>query len=523
MFESLQIGPAVGLFVVLLVCFALGFIVHSLIGRSKEQTAKSKAAAIISDAEKEAETKKKEALLEAKDFLFQKQQELEQETKERRAELQAQEKKISRREDQLDKRLDQIEKKDKEIQVRQKEIAGQQRALSEKEKNLTSLYDEQKHLLEKISGLTIDQAKELLLEKVESDVQRDAALVIKRVEEETKEIARKKSRDILVTTIQKIASDQTSEVCISTVPIPSDEIKGRIIGREGRNIRAFEQITGINVIIDDTPEAVVLSGFDPIRREVAKLTLERLISDGRIHPGRIEELYEKTAAEIDEIIVEAGEQIAFEADVHGLHPELIRLLGRLKYRTSYGQNVLLHSKEVAYISGIMAAELGADPTVARRAGLLHDIGKSVDWEMQGGHATIGADYVKRYGESEAVIQAVAAHHEDVEPGSIESILIMIADAVSAARPGARRETLETYIKRLEKLEEVSQSFDGVEKSFAIQAGREVRIIVQPDKIDDVLSAKLARDISKKIESEVEYPGQIKITVIRETRSTEYAR
>lgn len=358
---------------------------------------------------------------------------------------------------------------------------------------------------------------------MEADVRRDAALIIKRVEEETREASRKKSRDILVTTIQKIASDQTAEFSVSTVPLPSDEVKGRIIGREGRNIRAFEQVTGINLIIDDTPEAVVLSGFDPIRREIARLTLERLITDGRIHPGRIEEIYEKTASEIDEIIVEAGEQIAFESDVHDLHPELIRLLGRLKYRTSYGQNVLMHSKEVAYISGIMAAELGLDPVIARRAGLLHDIGKSVDWEMQGGHALIGADYVKRYGESEAVIHAVASHHEDEEPKSVEAILVMIADAVSAARPGARRETLETYIKRLEKLEEVAQSFSGVEKSFAIQAGREIRIIVEPEKVDDVEAAKMARDISKKIESEVEYPGQIKVTVIRETRSTEYAR
>jgi len=501
----------------------IGWFLDRLITHRRLQGAQLHARAILEEAEKEAETLKKEARVEAKDFFFQKQQEIEKETKERRGELQNLERKLAKREDQLDKRLDVLDKRERETQQKQKEVANLQRSVVEKDQHLAQLLQQQKAQLEKVSGMTAEEAKELLLQKVESDVRRDAAMIIKRVEDETREHARKKARDILITTIQKIASDQTAEFSVSTIPLPSDEIKGRIIGREGRNIRAFEQITGINLIIDDTPEAVVLSGFDPIRREIARLTLERLISDGRIHPGRIEEVYEKTAKEIDEIVVEAGEQIAFESDVHDLHPELIRLLGRLKYRTSYGQNVLLHSKEVAYIAGVMAAELGADAAIARRAGLLHDIGKSIDWEMQGGHAVIGAEHAKRYGESEEVVHAILAHHEDEEPRTVEALLVMVADAVSAARPGARRETLETYIKRLEKLEEVAQSFAGVEKSFAIQAGREVRILVEPEQIDDVDAAKLARDISKKIETEVEYPGQIRVTVIRETRATEYAR
>jgi len=524
--EALQTLVAENLWLILAIpvaLFILGALLGHFLSRNRLVKAERDAENILTKARTQAEADKKEALLEAKDYRIHMRKELDEEIKERRHELQSAERKLGKREDQLDKRLEALEKRDKEIQGKHKEIASQQQEIQERKQQLNGLYQEQKEQLERISGMSVDQAKHLLLEKVEADVRRDAAMIIKRVEEETKEHARKKSRDILITTIQKIASDQTSEACVSTIPLPSDEVKGRIIGREGRNIRSFEQITGINLIIDDTPEAVVLSGFDPIRREVARLTLERLVADGRIHPGRIEEVYEKTATEIDEIVMEAGEQIAFESDVHDLHPELIRLLGRLKYRTSYGQNVLLHCKECAYIAGIMAAELGADPIVARRAGLLHDIGKSIDWEMQGGHAMIGAEHVKRYGESEQVVHAVAAHHEDVEPQSIEAVLVMIADTVSAARPGARRETLETYIKRLEKLEEVAQSFTGVERSFAIQAGREVRILVEPDKIDDVESSKLARDISKKIEAEVEYPGQIKVTVIRETRATEYAR
>jgi ribonucrease Y len=505
------------------VLFALGFALSALLGKQRMSSAKNQAESILEDARREADTLKKESLLEAKDYLFKQKQELEKENKERRAEVQALEKKLSKREDQLERRNENLDKKERELHSREKNIEQQEQSIADRKKNIDSLYMEQKEELEKISGMSQEQAKQLLLEKVESEVRRDAAMIIKRVEQETREQARKRSRDILITTIQKVASDETAEACVSTIPLPSDEIKGRIIGREGRNIRAFEQITGINLIIDDTPEAVVLSGFDPIRREVARLTLERLIQDGRIHPGRIEELFEKTATEIDEIVVEAGEQIAFESDVHDLHPELIRLLGRLKYRTSYGQNVLLHAKEVAYIAGILAAEVGANVQVAKRAGLLHDLGKSIDWEMQGGHATIGAEHAKRYGESEAVVHAIAAHHEDIEPNSVEDIIIVIADAISASRPGSRRETLETYIKRLEKLEEVANAFEGVEKTFAIQAGREIRIIVKPDKVDDVLSAKLAYDISKKIEADVEYPGQIKVTVIRETRATEYAR
>lgn len=520
--ELMEQQPLVFIGTAALVFLLLGMWINRLITRSRLLKTQQDADDIITLAQKEAETKKKEAILEAKDYRIKMQQELDAEIKERRGELLDLERKINKREDSLDKRLENVEKRDRELQLKQREISGQQSALSEREKKLNTLYEEQRTELERISSMSSEEAKNLLLQKVESEVRRDAAMVIKRVEDETKEHARKRSREILVTTIQKIASEQTSEACISAVPLPSDEVKGRIIGREGRNIRAFEQVTGINVIIDDTPEAVVLSGFDPIRREIARLTLERLISDGRIHPGRIEEVFEKTAKEVDEIVVEAGEQVAFESDVHDLHPELIRLLGRLKYRTSYGQNVLMHAKEVAHISGIMASELGVDPTLARRAGLLHDIGKSIDWEMQGGHATIGAEHAKRYGESEAIVHAIASHHEDMEPKTLEAILVMIADAVSAARPGARRETLETYIKRLEKLEEVAKSFSGVERSFAIQAGREIRILVEPEKIDDAEASKLARDVSKKIETEVEYPGQIKVTVIRETRATEYA-
>ena len=510
-------------FVVPVVTLLIGVIIANFIYRAHSKKAYTSASDILDNARKEAENLKKESLLEAKDYRFQFQQEIEKEARERRVEFQNQERKLSKREDQLDRRIDGLDKREKEIQTKLKEITSQQNAIQEKYERLAMIYDEQKEQLEKISGMSVDQAKELLLEKVESDVRRDAAMIIKRVEEETREHARKKSRDILITTLQKVASDQTAEACVSTIPLPSDEVKGRIIGREGRNIRAFEQITGINLIIDDTPEAVVLSGFDPIRREIAKLTLEQLIADGRIHPGRIEELYEKTAKEIDEIIIEAGEQVSFESDVHDLHPELIRLLGRLKYRTSYGQNVLMHSKECAFIAGIMATELGADSVIAKRAALLHDIGKSIDWEMEGGHAVIGAEYVKRYGESEAVVHAVAAHHEDIPAQSVEALLVMVADTVSASRPGARRETLETYIKRLEQLEQIANAFEGVEKTFAIQAGREVRILVEPQKIDDVEAAKLAWDISRKIENEVQYPGQIKVTVIRETRASEYAK
>ena len=441
---------------------------------------------------------------------------IERESRERRNELQKLEKRLVHKEEIIDRKSESIEKKEELIVERVNE-------LEEKEKELDELLEKQVNELERLSGLLSDEAKELLLEDVRKEIIHESAIMIKEMENKAKEEAEKKAREIISIAIQKCAADHVTESTVTVVPLPNDEMKGRIIGREGRNIRTLETLTGIDLIIDDTPEAVVLSGFDPIRREVARIALEKLIVDGRIHPARIEEMVEKAKREVDSIIREEGEQAAFETTVHGLHPELLKLLGRLKYRTSYGQNVLRHSIEVSHLAGVMASELGADIKIAKRAGLLHDIGKAVDHEVEGPHVAIGVDLAKRYRESKEVLHAIEAHHGDVEPVTVEAVLVQAADAISAARPGARRETLEAYIKRLEKLEDIANSFEGIEKSYAIQAGREVRIMVKPEIINDDEILHTAREIVKRIETELDYPGQIKVNVIRETRAIEYAK
>ena len=489
---------------------------HIKVGEAKVGSAEEKAREIIDDALKTAETKKREALLEAKEENLKAKNDLEKETKERRAEIQRYEKRVLGKEETLDKKLDALEKRESKLNSRE--------ANFEKEKEKVAEL-RQSHLreLEKISGLTSEQAKEYLLKTVEEDVKHETAVLVKELERQAKDEANKKAKDYVVTAIQKCAADHVSETTISVVPLPSDEMKGRIIGREGRNIRTLENLTGIDLIIDDTPEAVILSGFDPIRREVARIALEKLIVDGRIHPARIEEMVEKAKKEVETMIREEGEEAALEVGVHGIHPELIRLLGKMKFRTSYGQNALKHSIEVAQLSGLLAAEVGVDVRTAKRAGLLHDIGKSVDHEMEGSHIQIGVDLCRKYKESPIIINAVEAHHGDVEPESLIACLVQAADTISAARPGARRETLETYSNRLKQLEDITNGFKGVEKSFAIQAGREIRVMVVPEQINDADMVLLARDISKQIEAELEYPGQIKVSVIRESRVVDYAK
>lgn len=483
---------------------------------SKIGNAESKAREIIDDAVKTAEAKKKESLLEIKEESIRTKNELEKETKERRAELQRYEKRVLSKEEALDKKSEAIEK-------RETGFAAKEEQLRQRESKVKELEQQRVQELERISGLTSEQAKEYLLKTVEEDVKHDTAKMIKELEAQAKEEADKKAKDYVVTAIQRCAADHVAETTISVVQLPSDEMKGRIIGREGRNIRTLETLTGVELIIDDTPEAVVLSGFDPIRREVARIALEKLIVDGRIHPARIEEMVEKAQKEVDAIIREEGEAAALEVGVHGIHPELIRLLGRMKFRTSYGQNALRHSVEVAQLSGLLAGEIGLDVRVAKRAGLLHDIGKSIDHDVEGSHIQIGVDLCRKYKESATVINAVESHHGDVEPETLIACVVQAADTISAARPGARRETIETYTNRLKQLEDISNQFKGVDKSFAIQAGREIRIMVVPEQVSDADMVLLARDISKQIEYELEYPGQIKVNVIRESRVTDYAK
>lgn len=489
---------------------------HKKVTSAKIGNAEERAREIIDEAVKAAETKKREAMLEAKEESIKVKNDLDKEVKERRAEIQRSERRIVQKEENLDKKLESIEKREAGFAAKEEEINKQKAQIAK-------LNEERLQELERISGLTSEQAKDYLLKTVEEDVKLDTAKLIKEMENKAKEEADKKAKDYVVTAIQKCAADHVAETTISVVQLPNDEMKGRIIGREGRNIRTLETLTGVDLIIDDTPEAVILSGFDPIRREVARIALEKLIVDGRIHPARIEEMVEKAQKEVETMIREEGEAATLEVGVHGIHPELVRLLGRMKFRTSYGQNALKHSIEVAQLSGLLAAEIGVDVRTAKRAGLLHDIGKSVDHDMEGSHIQIGVDLCRKYKESPIVINAVEAHHGDVEPESLIACIVQAADTISAARPGARRETLDTYTNRLKQLEDISNGFKGVEKSFAIQAGREIRIMVVPEQISDADMVLLARDIAKQIESELEYPGQIKVNVIRESRVTDYAK
>ena len=512
-----QIIPAViALVVGAAIAWLITTVVHKNVSDKKIGGAEEKARVIIDDALKTAETRKKEILLEAKEESLKAKNELEKETKERRAELQKYERRVMSKEESLDKKLEAVEKRDQSITRKEDE-------LNRKKQEVEALSAKRIQELERISGLTSVQAKEYLLKTVEDEVKHETAIMVKEMEVRVKEEADKKARNCIVNAIQRCAADHVAEATISVVQLPNDEMKGRIIGREGRNIRTLETMTGVDLIIDDTPEAVVLSGFDPVRREVARIALEKLIIDGRIHPARIEEMVEKAQKEVETMIREEGESATLEAGVHGIHPELVRLLGKMKFRTSYGQNVLRHSIEVSLLCGLFASEIGLDVRAAKRAGLLHDIGKSVDHEMEGSHVQIGADLCRKYKESELIINAVEAHHGDVEPQSLIACIVQAADAISAARPGARRETLETYTNRLKQLEDITNEFKGVDKSFAIQAGREIRIMVVPEVINDTDMVLLARDISKKIEDELEYPGQIKVNVIRESRVTDYAK
>ncbi len=493
-----------------------GYIIRKSIAEKKIGSAEELAKKIVKDSEQEAVTIKKEKLLEAKEEIHRTRTENEREVKERRNELQRFERRVIQKEETLDKKIDNLEKREENLKLKLKEIQN-------KDAEIEKIKAQQIEKLESISGLTSDQAKDIILSDAEKKTRHEMSIMIKDIENKAKDEADKKSKEIITQAIQRCAADHVAETTVTVVNLPNDEMKGRIIGREGRNIRTLETLTGIDLIIDDTPEAVILSGFDPIRREVARIALEKLIVDGRIHPARIEEMIEKAKKEVEETIKEEGERATFETGVHGLHPELVRLLGRLKYRTSYGQNVLKHAIEVSHLAGIMASEIGADVKMAKRAGLLHDIGKAVDHEVEGTHVEIGMELLRKYKESKEVIHNMSTHHGDYEPETLEAVLVTAADAVSAARPGARRETLESYIKRLEKLEEICNSFDGVEKSFAIQAGREVRIIVKPEFVADEEIYLMAKEVTSRIENELEYPGQIKVNVIRESRAIEYAK
>ncbi|MBS3974292.1 MAG: ribonuclease Y [Actinobacteria bacterium] len=500
----------------LIIGAAVGFFLNRFILKGRIELAAENADRMIKEAEKHAETLKREALIEAKDQAFNLKQETDLEVKERRKEIAALENRLTQREETLDRRIETVEK-------REHQLSSLQGQITKKESDLDALISHANDRLQSLAGMTADEARSHLLQQIENDVKKDAAALIRETEARAREEADKKAKNIVGIAIQRVSADHTAESTVSVIHIPSDDLKGRIIGREGRNIRAFEQLTGINLIIDDTPEAVILSSFDPVRREIGRITLEALLADGRIHPARIEEMFKKAEIQVNQVIQESGEQASFDAGIHGLHGELLRTLGRLKFRTSYGQNVLKHSLEVAHLAGVMAAELGVDVDLAKRAGLLHDLGKAIDHEVDGPHAVIGADLARRMNEPAQIIHCIEAHHADVEPMTVEAVLVQAADAISAARPGARRETLESYIKRLEKLEAVAQSHPSVEKCYAMQAGREIRIMVKPEVIDDASTIILARDIAKQIEDELEYPGQIKVLVIRESRVVEYAK
>ncbi len=493
-----------------------GFFVRKYVGEAKIVSAEEAAGKVLAEAKKEAETAKREAILEAKDEIHSMRTQAEQENRERREEAKKLEIRLTRKEEFLESKFTALDKREKALSDREIEV-------NEVQQKLEATYEEQKQMLQKVAGLSAEDARNILLRRIEDEVKHEAAALIRRIEDKARDEGSKKAKNIISLAIQRCAADHVAESTVSVVPLPNDEMKGRIIGREGRNIRAFESLTGINLIIDDTPEAVILSSFDPVRREIAKLTIEKLIADGRIHPAHIEDMFEKSKEEVEAEIREAGEQAAFESDVRKLNVELLRVLGRLKFRSSYGQNVLKHSLEVAHLTSVMAAELGADVKKAKRAGLLHDIGKAIDHEVEGPHAVIGAELAKRLREAPSICKAIESHHGDTEPQSVEAVLVQAADAVSASRPGARRETLESYVKRLENLETIADSHKGVEKSYAMQAGREIRVMVRPEQIDDDAAIILARDIAKKIEEELDYPGQIKVTVIRENRAVEYAR
>ena len=494
---------------------AVGYLVRKNVAEGKIATAEEQAIRIVQDAEQTGEAKRKEIMMEAKEEIHRLRSEMERENKDRRNDLQRQERRLLQKEENLDRKIESFERKEEKL-------ASKEQRLNAAQEKAEAMLEKRQVELERISGLTSDEAKQEL-QSLEDEVKHESAMMVKDLEQQAKDEADRKAREIISLAIQRCAADHVAETTVSVVGLPNDEMKGRIIGREGRNIRTLETLTGIDLFIDDTPEAVIISGFDPVRREVARIALEKLINDGRIHPSRIEEMVEKAQKEVEQKIKEAGEQATFAVGVHGLHPELIKLLGRLKYRTSYGQNVLNHSVEVANLAGVMASELGVDVVLAKRAGLLHDIGKAIDHEMEGSHVEIGGEIAKKFRESDLIVNAILAHHGDCEPKSVEAVLVSAADAVSAARPGARRETLESYLKRLTRLEEISESFEGVEKCYAVQAGREIRIMVKPDVIDDASAVLLARDISKKIEAEMEYPGQIKVVIIRETRAVDYAK
>lgn len=511
----LVIGAIVGI--------AVGFIVTKYLANSSTKRAAEEAHNVVEDAKRQADTLRREAVVEAKDEALRLRQEAQAENKERLKEVRAAEQRVNQREESLDRRVESLDSREQSLDSREHQISSMQGQLERRQRDLDASEQEIGMRLQQVAGMTADEAKTELLDTLKDEVARESAAIIRDSEARTKAEADKKARSILSLAIQRVAADHTAETTVSAIHIPSDDLKGRIIGREGRNIRSFEQLTGTNLIIDDTPECVTISCFDPVRREIGRVTMENLIADGRIHPARIEEMFGKAEKLVNQRVQEAGEQAAFDTGIHDLHPELVRTLGRLRYRTSYGQNVLNHSLEVAYLSGVMASELGLDPVPAKRAGLLHDLGKAVDHEVEGSHAVIGADLARRFGEKPSIVHAIEAHHNDVEPNSVLDVLVQAADAVSAARPGARKETLDAYIKRLEKLEEIANSYKGVERTYAIQAGREVRVMVEPDVVDEAQTTVLAHDIAKRIEDEMQYPGQVKVVVIRESRAIGIAK